>query len=314
MAKIFCMLCRSWKSIWLPFYLWRVLKTNGVDGQLLHSMVPRGVSWLSKWQAIKAFHIGIELWQEYDLFLLFFIVCLNWIDKCNHADELASIGNSKIGCPLCADDLILLLPEVDSSRTSLRTHFEVLGLEGQVLGLGLEGQVLGLGLEASSPRKLACPRLEDSTIFLIVKILWSAWKIFWKTFFCGDRLKNFCEDLFFSFFFGDRLKNFCEDLFFLFWRALVLVSLALASSIPVLSLESVCPRKGCPWPWPRIFFVSLALASSLVSSTPPLASTESGFQCTRRRFAAAYDTAGIKLSTVKTDMFYVSRNTNQRLL
>ena len=56
--------------------------------------------------------------------------------------------------------------EVESSRTSLasrtssRTHFEVLGL-----GLGLEGQVLGLGLEASSPRKLACPRLEDSTIF-----------------------------------------------------------------------------------------------------------------------------------------------------
>ena len=30
------------------------------------------------------------------------------------------------------------------------------------------------------------------------------------------------------------------------------------------------PRKGCPWPWPRIFFVFLALASSLVSSTPPL--------------------------------------------
>ena len=35
--------------------------------------------------------------------------------------------------------------EVESSRT----HFEV----------------LGLGLEASSPRKLACPRFEDSTIF-----------------------------------------------------------------------------------------------------------------------------------------------------
>ena len=58
------------------------------------------------------------------------------------------------------------LSEVESSRTSLasrtssRTHFEVLGL-----GLGLEGQVLGLGLETSSPQKLACPRLEDSTIF-----------------------------------------------------------------------------------------------------------------------------------------------------
>ena len=39
--------------------------------------------------------------------------------------------------------------EVESSRT----HFEV------------------LGLEASSPRKLFCPRLEDSSIFGIVKIL-----------------------------------------------------------------------------------------------------------------------------------------------
>ena len=91
-------------------------------------------------------------------------------------------------------------------------------------------------------------------------------------------MKNFCEDLFFFlFFFGDRLKNFCEDLFFFFLEstcALCPWSLALASSIPVLGLESVCPRKGCPWPWPwpRIFFVSLALAlaSSLVSSTPPL--------------------------------------------
>ena len=46
--------------------------------------------------------------------------------------------------------------------------------------------------------------------------------------------------------------------------------MSLASSIPVLGLESVCSRKGCPWPWPRIFLVSLALASSLVSSTPPL--------------------------------------------
>ena len=82
---------------------------------------------------------------------------------------------------------------------------------------------------------------------------------------------------FFFFFFGDRLKNFCEDLFFFFFGEHLRLcpwSLALASSIPVLGLESVCPRKGCPWPWPwpRIFFVSLALAlaSSLVSSTPPL--------------------------------------------
>ena len=64
----------------------------------------------------------------------------------------------------------------------------------------------------------------------------------------------FVKTVFFTY--GDRLKNFCEDL--LFWRALALVSLA--SSIPVLGLESVCPRKGCPWPWPRAF----------VSLTPPL--------------------------------------------
>ena len=181
------------------------------------------------------------------------------------------------------------LPEVESSRTSLasrtssRTDFEVLGL--------------GLGLEASSPRKLACPRLEDSTIFRKVKILWSGWKIFWKAFFRGDRLKNFCEDLFFFFFWISPEKFLWRPFFFFFWIspekflwrpffffflestcALCPWSLALASSIPVLGLESVCPRKGCPWPWPwpRIFFVSLALAlaSSLVSSTPPLVSTD----------------------------------------
>ena len=135
------------------------------------------------------------------------------------------------------------LPEVESSRTSLasrtssRTHFEV----------------LGLGLEASSPRKLACPRLKDSTSFWNVKILWSAWKIFWKTIFSGDHLKNFWEDLFF-FFFWDRLKNFCEDLFFyFFWRALALVSLVLG-----LGLEHSCP-------WPRECLSSERLSLALAS-------------------------------------------------
>ena len=105
-----------------------------------------------------------------------------------------------------------------------------------------------------------------------------AWKIFVKTFFFfffWDRLKNFCEDLFFFFFLRSPEKFLWRPFFFFFLEstcALCPWSLALASSIPVLGLESVCPRKGCPWPWPwpRIFFVSLALASSLVSSTPPL--------------------------------------------
>ena len=52
------------------------------------------------------------------------------------------------------------LKEAESSRI----HFKVLGLV-------LESQVLGLYLKASSPQKLLCPELEDSTIFGDVKIL-----------------------------------------------------------------------------------------------------------------------------------------------
>ena len=96
--------------------------------------------------------------------------------------------------------------------------------------------------------------------FLNCKILWSAWKIFWKTFFCGGQPEKF---LWRPFLF---LESSCACVLGPWPRAF----LSLASSIPVLGLVSVCPRKGCPWPWPRIFFVSLALASSLASSTPPL--------------------------------------------
>ena len=122
---------------------------------------------------------------------------------------------------------------MESSRTSSRTHFKV------------------LGLEASSPQKLACPRLEVSTIFWIVKILWSSWKIFWKTCFSGDRLKNFCEELFF---FGDHLKNFSEDLcaFFLFLR-----------SPEKKFLETFFGEhlRLCPWPQA---FLSLAWRGSVL--------------------------------------------------
>ena len=40
-------------------------------------------------------------------------------------------------------------------------------------------------------------------------------------------------------------------------------SLALASSIPVLGLESVCPRKGCPWSLASDFFCVLGLGLGL---------------------------------------------------
>ena len=60
---------------------------------LRHSVVPSGVSWLSKWQAIKALHRGVELWQKCVLFLLFIIVCIDWIDKCN---KMMSLPRQKI--------------------------------------------------------------------------------------------------------------------------------------------------------------------------------------------------------------------------
>ena len=84
--------------------------------------------------------------------------------------------------------------------------------------------------------------------------------------FCGALEKFFGK----RFFVEIAWKLFVKTFFF-FWRALALVSLVLG-----LGLEH-----SCPWPreclfserlssWPWIFLVSLALASSLVSSTPPL--------------------------------------------
>ena len=84
-----------------------------------------------------------------------------------------------------------------------------------------------------------------------------------------ERMKNSLENVSFwrspenfsvDFFFWDRLKNLFEDLFFFFFGEHLRLSpwsLALAWSIPVLDLERVCPRKGCPWP--RIFFCVLGL-------------------------------------------------------
>ena len=66
-------------------------------------------------------------------------------------------------------DLRVYESEVESSRT----HFDV----------------LGLGLEASSPRKLPCSRLENSTIF-------EPWKCCWKT---PEILQKICKNLFFRF-------------------------------------------------------------------------------------------------------------------
>ena len=44
---------------------------------LSHSMVPIGIVWYGKWQAIKGFYVGVELRQGCVLFPLFFIIYMN---------------------------------------------------------------------------------------------------------------------------------------------------------------------------------------------------------------------------------------------
>ena len=136
---------------------------------------------------------------------------------------------------------------------SSKTHFEVLGL--------------GLGLEASSPRIFPCPWLENSTIFEPLKFrrktLETLRKICKDLFLVSssrDRLQKIFEDLF-------LLKKIFEDLFFLrspekkFLKIFFFFFFLENTCVCVLGHKRVCP-------WPRNFFVSLA--SSLVSSTPPL--------------------------------------------
>ena len=74
--------------------------------------------------------------------------------------------------------------------------------------------------------------------------------------------KIFVKTFFFFFFFGDRLKNFCD-----FGEHLRLCPWSLASSNPVLGLESVCPRKGCPWPWFFFCVLGLGLEPCVLDST-----------------------------------------------
>ena len=68
------------------------------------------------------------------------------------------------------------------------------------------------------------------------------------------------------------------------------------TGIPILGLEKVCPRKIGSWP--------LVLLSS----------TESGLQRALHSFADACNTAGMKISTAKTEVLHLSRNPDQCLL
>ena len=119
------------------------------------------------------------------------------------------------------------MSEVESSRT----HFEV---------LGLEGQAFGLGLEAPSPRKLPVLGSRTALFFELLKNF-------------VDRLKKNFEDLFLEIA-GKIKKKFFLRLFF--GEHLPLVSFVLGLG---LEHSCPCPRKGCPLAHSVGFFCVLGL-------------------------------------------------------
>ena len=132
---------------------------------------------------------------------------------------------------------------------------------GRIL-MSSASKVMSLAL-ALSPQKLACSRLEDSSIFWVVKILWIAGKKIFEELFFREHLR-LCP------------WRWPHSFLSLASRGSVLEGLSLASD----------------------FFVSLALASSLVSSTP------------LRRVARIWKKGGVfervrKLQTTLTRIFIV---------
>ena len=129
---------------------------------------------------------------------------------------------------------------------------DVLNLKNTFCSPWLEGQVLGL--EALSPRKLPCPRLEDSTIFWTVKMML-------------ENARNLAENLRRPFLFSsfeDRLKIFLDNLFFFFRRTLAPVFLASRGSVLGLVFFCVLGLEPC-------VFVSIALRFSKCSVRSPRA-------------------------------------------
>ena len=142
--------------------------------------------------------------------------------------------------------LVLIVTEVQSSWTSLasRTHFEVLGLEGQVFGL-----------EAYKSSKIPCPPPRTALFFEALKIGHCHDRFFTLSRRTPETSRKICRDLFF--FFERRLKfrgkfSVSRAMTF-FWRTLARYVLA---------------------SWPRAF-LSLAARGSVLehsvgSSTPPM--------------------------------------------
>ena len=101
----------------------------GVNGQLLRAIEsfhcrPEVCVRVNGKQS-KPFHVGVELRQGCVLSALLFNVYMNWIDKCNQADECAAIGNCKISRLLFADDLALLSLAESGLQRALNSFADV---------------------------------------------------------------------------------------------------------------------------------------------------------------------------------------------
>ena len=92
--------------------LWKILWEYSVDFQelfVIRSFYCRPeVCDRTNGKQSKPCYVGVGLRQGCALSPLFFIVYMNWIDKCSQADECAPSGNCKIIRLLFADDLVLL--------------------------------------------------------------------------------------------------------------------------------------------------------------------------------------------------------------
>ena len=88
---------------------------------LSHSTADRRFVFRVNSKQSKPFHVDIGLRQGCVLSPLLFIVYMDWIDKCNQADECTLIGNCKISRLLFADDLVLLFSTESGLQLALNS-------------------------------------------------------------------------------------------------------------------------------------------------------------------------------------------------
>ena len=119
-------------------------------------------------------------------------------------------------------------------------------------------EVLGLGLKAYKSSKMPCPGPRIALFYGFLKMGQDHDCSFFSSRSTPETSRIIYEDLLFRErlkFYGKFASFLREDFFFyLLENTCALCPWSLSSSIPVLGLERLCPRKVSSWPWPQIFF------------------------------------------------------------